>query len=219
MNKQTIISKVGVLMAAVFATAAVTSCNGTSNTSNPVIDGIQGPNVTFTNNTLTISAVLTNVIFQGGATIQIPKTQSSYIEVSPNLAGQGMLLQLGLNINDLSFLDGNANSLPANQLPGGRPIPGIVGGSLPSVAVQVPKWDNATFYIGSAFVGIFIPVKMNVQGVTGTFLFFDQSNKQVGTISIVGTDSNGQNSGILLMLNLKSITPSYSAAKTQSSLM
>jgi hypothetical protein len=219
MNKQSIISKVGVLMAAVFATAAVTACNSQSNASNPVIDGVQGPNVSLVNGTLTISAVLTNVIFQGGVTMQIPHTQSSYIEVSPNLAGQGMLLQLGLNMSDLSFLDGNASTLPANQLPGGRPIPGIVGGALPSIAVQVPQWDNATFYIGSAFVGVFIPVKFGAQGVTGTFLFFDQSNKQVGTISIVGADSTGNNSGLLLMLNLKSIMPAYSAAKTQSSLM
>jgi hypothetical protein len=219
MNKQTIISKVGVLMAAVFATAAVTACNSQSNASNPIIDGVQGPNVSLVNGTLTISAVLTNVIFQGGATIQIPKTQNSYIEVSPNLAGQGMLLQLGLNMGDLSFLDGNASSLPANQLPGGRPIPGIIGGALPSVAVQVPQWDNAVFYVGSAFVGVFIPVKFGAQGVTGTFLFFDQSNKQVGTISIVGADNDGKNSGLLLMLNLKSIMPAYTAATSQSSLM
>ncbi|MFL5812433.1 MAG: hypothetical protein ACJ763_02550 [Bdellovibrionia bacterium] len=219
MNKQTIISKVGVLMAAVFATAAVTACNSQGNAGNPVIDGVQGPNVSLVNGTLTISAVLTNVIFQGGVTMQIPHTQSSYIEVSPNLAGQGMLLQLGLSMNDLSFLDGNANTLPANQLPGGRPIPGIIGGALPSVAVQVPQWDNATFYIGSAFVGVFIPVKFGAQGVTGTFLFFDQNNKQIGTISIVGADNDGKNSGLLLMLNLKTIMPTYTAATSQSSLM
>lgn len=219
MNKQSIISKVGVLAVAVFATAAVTACNGTTNPSNPIIDGVQGPNISLVNGTLTISAVLTNVVFQGGATIQIPHTQSSYIEVSPNLASQGMLLQVGLNMADLSALDGNATSLPPNELPGGRPIPGIIGGALPSIAVQVPQWDNSVFYIGSAFVGVFIPVNFGAQGVTGTFLFYDAKNTQVGTISVVGADNTGKNSGILLMLNLKTIMPTYTAVKSQSSLM
>lgn len=219
MNKQSIYTKVGVLMAAVVATAVVTSCNGQSGSgSNPVIDGLQGPNVSLVNNSLTISAVLTNVIFEGGITMEIPNTKNSYIEVSPNLASSGMLLQIGLDMTDLSFLDANSNTLPPNQLPGGRPLPGIVGGALPSIAVQVPKWDNSTFYIGSAFVGVFIPMKMGAQGVMGTFLFYDSSNKQVGTISVIGADSTGNNSGILLMLNLKSIMPTYSS-KAPSSLM
>jgi hypothetical protein len=51
---------------------------------------------------------------------------------------------------------------------------------------------------------------MGAQGVTGTFLFYDNNKTQIGTISIVGSDSTGQNSGILLMLNLKSIMPKYS---------
>lgn len=210
MNKQSIISKASVLMVAVFATISMTACDTSGTGANPVIDGVQGPNVALVNNTLTISAVLTNVVFQGGVTYTIPHTTSSYIEVSPDLQTGGMLLQIGLNTTDLAFLDANANFLPPNQLPGGRPIPGIVGGALPSIAVQVPKWDNSTFYIGTAFVGVFIPVKMGAQGVTGTFLFYDNNKKQIGTISIVGSDSNGQNSGILLMVNLKSIMPTYS---------
>lgn len=210
MNKQSIISKASVMMAAVFATISMTACDTSGTGVNPVIDGVQGPNVALVNNTLTISAVLTNVVFQGGVTYTIPHTTNSYIEVSPDLATGGMLLQIGLNTTDLANLDANANLLPPNQLPGGRPIPGIVGGALPSVAVQVPKWDNSTFYIGTAFVGVFIPVKFGAQGVTGTFLFYDNNKTQIGTISIVGSDSTGQNSGILLMVNLKSIMPTYS---------
>lgn len=219
MNKQSIYSKVGVVMAAVFATVGVTACNQGGSGSNPVIDGVQGPNVTLVNNSLTISAVLTNVVFQGGVTMTIPHTTKSYIEVGPDLATSGMLLQIGLNMDDLAALDGNANVLPPNELPGGRPLPGIVGGALPSIAVQVPQWDNSTFYIGTAFVGVFIPVKMGAQGVMGTFLFYDSNQKQVGTISIIGADSNGKNSGLLLMLNLKSIMPTYSTKAPSTSLM
>jgi hypothetical protein len=219
MNVYSIYSKTSVLVAAVLATVAMTACNGQTGGNNPVIDGIQGPTVSLVNGTLTISTVFTNVIFQGGVTIAVPHTKSSYIEVGPNLASPGMLLQVGLNMDDLAFLDGNANTLPPNQLPGGRPLPGIIGGALPSIAVQVPQWDNATFYIGTAFVGIFMPLNMNAQGVMGTFLFYDSNNKQVGTISIIGSDNDGKNSGILLMLNLKSIMPAYSSAKTQSPLM
>jgi hypothetical protein len=220
MNKQFFHSKVSVLMTAVFATVAVTACNGQNQGgSNPIIDGVQGPNVSLVNGTLTISAVLTNVIFQGGVTMAIPNTKSSYIEVTPNLASQGMLLQVGLNMADLAYLDGHANTLPPNELPGGRPLPGIIGGALPSIAVQVPQWDNATFYIGTAFVGVFIPLKMGAQGLMGTFLFYDSSNKQVGTISIIGSDNDGKNSGLLLMLNLKSIMPAYSTNSTSQRLM
>jgi hypothetical protein len=211
MNKSFLNSKLSVLATAVFATVAISACNGTNsgNGNNPVIDGVQGPTVSVVNNTLTISTVLTNVVFQGGITMTIPHTTSSYIEVSPNVASQGMLLQVGLNINDLTFLEGNTNLLSPNQLPGGRPLPGIVGGALPSIAVQVPQWDNATFYVGTAISGVFIPVKFGAQGVTGTFLFYDSNNTQIGTISIVGSDTTGNNSGILLLLNLKSIWPAY----------
>jgi hypothetical protein len=207
--------KIGVLASAFIAVALVTSCNGQNSDggSNPIIDGVDGPHVSIVNNAVTISATLNNVIFQGGLTLAVPHTQKSYIEVSPNVQTGGMLLQMGLDLDDIAGLETNANVLDPNQLPGGRPLPGIVGGQLPSIAVQVPQWNNATFYIGTAIVGVFIPVKFGAQGVTGTFLFYDSTGKkQIGTISIVGSDANGQNSGFLLLLNLKTMAPSSRAA-------
>jgi hypothetical protein len=211
MTKLGMMSKVRVIAIAAFSMMAVSACDGQQNGGqNPIIDGIQGPSVTFSNDKLLINTVLTNVIFEGGVSIPIPHTSNSFIQVGPNTASSGMLLQVGLSVTDLAFLDANANILPPNQLPGGRPLPGIVGGVLPSIAVQVPQWDNATFYIGTAFIGVFIPVKIGAQGFVGSFLFYDSNGKQIGTISVVGSDSDGKNSGFLLMLNLKSIMPSSS---------
>lgn len=202
MNKSFLNGKIGFMAAAVIASVSVLGCNGTGSASNPLIDGVEGPNVAFVNNTFTMSTVLKNVSFDGGITMTIPHTQNSYIEVGPDFQSNGTLIQVGVAVSDLKFLQNNVNLLTPNELPGGRPLPGVINGELPSIAVQVPKFDNATFYIGPQVLGIFIPVKFDVQGVTGTFRFYDAENDPIGTISIVGEDANKLNSGFLLLISL-----------------
>ena len=58
------------------------------------------------------------------------------------------------------------------------------------------------FYVGPKFFGVFVPVNMNI-GVDNIITARYYSGKaRAGNISIVGKDSNGENSGFLLLLDM-----------------
>lgn len=177
--------------------------NPTTGTNTWTINGVTGPTIAYATNTVTIYAVLQSVQINAGVTVPLPNMPNSSIEVAPDVSG-GLLLQATLDTNEVLALAGT-NLLPATKLPGGRPLPGIAGGALPALAVQVPSWDNATFYVSSTVFGVFVPVKFNINQVIGTFNYFDSANKLVGEISIVGEDANKANSGFLLMLNIANV--------------
>jgi hypothetical protein len=183
---------------------AVASGCGKGSGQNIKIDGVTGPNVTFVNGQFLMSVGLTNVNLEGGGRFPIPHMPNSFVEVGPDLQSNGMLISIGLDPNDLNELTGgNVNLLPPQTLPGGRALPGVSGGQLPAVAVQVPKWDNMVFYVGPQIFGVFVPVKLNMQGYMATFRFYDSNNKQVGNISLVGEDTNKENAGFLVLIPIK----------------
>lgn len=192
------------LLAASASLLAFSGCdNGTTTGTNTwSIEGVDGPTLTFTNNVATIYAVLSNVTVDVGATIAIPHMPNSTIEVAPDVQSGGTLLQLQISAADVAALAG-ANILNPGELPGGRPLPGVAGGNMPTEAVQVPALDNLTFYVGSNVFGIFVPVgHFDTDQVIGTFQYYDSSNNLMGDISVVGNDSTGNNSGFLLMISI-----------------
>ena len=179
------------------------SC-GKGSGKNVKIDGVIGPNVSFVDGKFTMSVVLQNVGFDGGARIPIPKMPNSYVEVGPDLQSNGLLISTGLDSKDLIALTkGKVNSLDPLTLPGGRPLPGVSTGWLPGLALEVPKWDHMVFYVGTNVFGIFVPVKLPWQNYIGTFRFYDPAGDAVGNLSIVGQDANKKNAGILLLINLQ----------------
>ena len=183
------------------AIALMLSACGSGKGSNISIAGVTGPTVAFVNNVFTMSLVIQNVNVQGGLTLPIPHMPNSYLEVGPDLQSNGMLIQVGMSVSDLAALaKGNVILLDPQSLPGGRPLPGVAAGTIPAVAVEVPKWDHMVFYVGPNIFGIFVPVNLGLPGYIGTFRFYDNKGNDIGNISIVGQDTNKKNSGFLLLI-------------------
>lgn len=188
----------------VIAAFALTACGqGSSNSGNVAVDGVTGPTVSIVNNTFIMSMTLNDVSFSGGGQVPIPNMPNSYIEVGPDLQSNGLLISVGISVTDLAnLLKGDIDLLSPQTLPGGRPLPGLADGYLPAIAIQVPKWDNIVFYVGSNVFGVFVPVTIPLENYIATFRFYDSSGDAIGNLSVVGEDTNKANSGVLLLINI-----------------
>jgi hypothetical protein len=175
-----------------------TSC-GKNSSSNIKIPGLQGPTVTLMQDNLLISLVIEDTQLDGGLRYNIPKYNYSYIEISPDVQSSGTLMAVSISLKDL--LNGNLDTQDPQKLPGGRNIPGIASGSLPAVAFSLPKFHNMTLYVGKKLFGIFVPVNVGVDNSIASFRYYI-GQKAAGTISLVGKDDKGLNSGVLLMLDM-----------------
>lgn len=183
---------------------AVASGCGKGSSKNIKIDGVDGPKVNFVDNKLTMAVVLKNVQLDVGARIPVPHMPNSYLEMGPDFQSNGLMINVGVDANDVKALAGNSsNLLDPTTLPGGRPLPGVALGQLPGMAIQVPKLENLVFYAGPEVFGVFVPVRLPWKDYMGTFRFYDGSGDQIGNISIVGTDAQDKNSGFLLLVNLR----------------
>lgn len=190
-----------VLFTAVTASTLLfaTAC-GKNDASNIEIAGVKGPNVTLLQDNLLISMVFENVQLDGGLRYNIPKYKYSYLEISPDLESDGTLMSISVSLKDI--VEGGLDTLDPQKLPGGRNLPGVASGSLPAVAFSIEKFHNMSFYLGKDAFGIFVPAATGVDGAIASFRYY-VAQKRAGTISIVGKDQNGENSGILLMLDMK----------------
>lgn len=175
------------------------------NGSNIEIPGVDGPKVTLHEDQVLISMIFENLVVDGGFRYAIPKYNESYVEIGPDLQSGGTLFAASLSLQDV--LDGRVQSLPPQTLPGGRALPGVKSGKLPAVAFSIEKFKNSAVYVGPEVFGIFVPQKLNMPNSIATFRYFIGS-KRAGNISLVGEDQNGENSGILLLLDMNSQTKS-----------
>jgi hypothetical protein len=195
-------TKLKTIALGVMMISMATAC-GTGKGSNPVIAGVQGPDITYTNGNFMMSMVLTNLTLSGGGTIPIPNMPASSFEITPDLQSAGTLVAVSLSAADIAALTG-ANLLNPTELPGNRPLPGITNGSLPAIAVQVPAWDSMVFYVGPTIFGVFVPVNMGLPaGYELTASLYSTAGVAVGNISVVGLDSTGKNSGVLVLIPIK----------------
>ena len=184
--------------------ALSTACGSGASAKNPVIPGVVGPTVDFVNNVLTLSMTIQSL--QTSVGVRVPlggNLPNSYIEVDPDLQSNGTLVAIGIAAADLKAFV-KVTTLNPQELPGGRPLPGVPAGSLPALAIQVPQLKNVTFYIGPTVFGIFVPVGFgkSLQNYMATFSFFDQSQTKIGNLSIVGQDTTGANDGVMLLIDL-----------------
>ena len=162
------------------------------------IPGVKGPNIEIVDQSMVISLDFETISFEFGGTFDIPKITGSTVGVNPSLDTGGTLLQISLDMNQIT--NGNIILEDAASLPGGRPLPGIREGKLPSVAMTVPKFKDMTFYLSKKVFGIFIPFKVGINDIITYRLVVKE--RFIGTISLVGQDENGQNSGALMLINL-----------------
>ena len=186
----------------VMSLGLATSC-GNNSTKNIEIAGVKGPTVTLLQDNVMISAVFENIQLDGGLRYNIPNYKYSFLEISPDLESNGTLMNISISLKDL--FDGGLDQLDPQKLPGGRNLPGVATGSLPAVAFSIEKFHNMSFYVGKSMFGVFLPAKIGVDGAIASFRYYI-GEKKAGTISLVGNDENGENSGILLMLDMSGST-------------
>ena len=198
MKSNSLLKRYSLLLLTVLGLLSFTACNGKDN-SNVKIDGVDGPTVTLLEDNLMITMVLENVQLDGGLRYNIPKYPNSYIEISPDLQSAGTLMAVSISIDDM--LNGDLQGLDPQKLPGGRALPGVASGSLPAVAFSIEKFNNMSVYVGPEVFGIFVPVDLNVENSILSFRYYI-AEKRAGTVSVVGNDQNGENGGLLLMLDI-----------------
>jgi len=186
-----------------------TSCGKNSSSTNTQVPGVNGPHVNFdsTNGTLLISAVFDFVLDGGARVSPITRFPKSYIEIGPDLQSEGTLFAINLDI--MEILNADPNMFDPQTLPGGRALPGLTSGKLPGFAMTVPKLKNLSFYLGQKLFGVFFPAPMmnKMKNSIATFRF-KAGGSRIGNLSLVGGDSNGENGGFLLMLDLDAATKS-----------
>jgi len=189
---------VGTGLAVVLA-MTLTACGGAGSGKNPLIEGVTGPDVEVVNGRLVLSMVFNSIHIDGGATIPIPKYPNSSIQVGPDFQSAGTLLVLTVSVSD--FLGDKGTFFNPQTLPGGRPLPGIAAGVMPAIAIQVPQLMNMVFYVGPQVLGVFVPfAKLNLQGAMVSFRFYNKAGAPVGMLSLVGSDADGKNAGILALV-------------------
>lgn len=182
-----------------------TSC-GEGSKLNLEIPGVKGPTVTLLEDNVLISMVFEELVLDGGLRYKIPKYPNSYLEISPDFQSGGTLMAVSVSLQDV--FNGEAKFLDPQKLPGGRALPGVINGQLPAVAFSIEKFKNMAFYLGPEVFGVFIPLKnLNLQGSIITARFYTGETR-IGNLSLVGEDDNGENSGFLLMLDMKGSTKS-----------
>lgn len=184
-------------------TLGFTASCGSNDSSNIDIAGVDGPHVSLMQDNLLVSAVFENIQLEGGLRYNIPKYKYSYVEISPDLQSAGTLMQVSISLKDI--YESGLDMQEPQKLPGGRNLPGVKAGSLPAVAFTIEKFKNMTLYVGKDVFGIFLPTDVGVEGAIASFRYYAGGNR-AGTISLVGADHNGENSGILLLLDMKGQT-------------
>jgi hypothetical protein len=180
-----------------------TSC-GNSN-QNVDIAGIDGPSLNLKADKIEIVTTFKNISLEGRLRYAIPKYANSYIDVT-SAGADGTKMTISIAAKDIINVE--ALSLPPRELPGGRALPGVSTGSLPAVAFSLPNWKNMTLYVGPKFFGVFFPTSVDI-GTNNilTSRYYSGSNR-AGTLSLVGPDNSGANSGFVLLLDLNASTRS-----------
>lgn len=195
-------SKILVLSSVMALGLFSTSCGGGNGTSasNIQVPGVNNMSVTLVQDSVLISMVFQSIQLDGGLRYNIPKYPNSYLEISPDLQSAGTLMAINISLKDV--FNTGLQTLDPQTLPGGRALPGVAGGRLPAVAFSIEKFHGMGFYLGPKLFGVFLPLKnLGIGNSIITARYFTGSNR-IGNISLVGQDANGENSGILLMLDM-----------------
>lgn len=179
-----------------------TSCGNGTSASNIKVPGVSNMSVTLMQDNVLISMVFDSIQLDGGLRYSIPKYPHSYLEISPDLQSAGTLMAISISLKDV--FDTNLQLLDPQSLPGGRALPGVVGGRLPAVAFSIEKFHGVSFYLGPKLFGIFLPLKNLGIGTSIITARYYTGKNRIGNISLVGQDANGEHSGLLLMLDMNS---------------
>jgi hypothetical protein len=185
-----------VLPLLLLCTLLVTSCGKLN------IPGVSGPNFSTTDTHAVIDLTIENFDLDGELSADVPKFGDSFVSVAGIDEGG---TNVGFNFDIETLTNGAVETLEPQTLPGGRALP-IIGGVLPGVAFNVPGFKNLHVYLGSKVYGFFLPIVFpsEVQGI----LTYEVKvkGKKYGVAAVVGNDDNGENSGILILVDLNTLS-------------
>ncbi len=193
-----------------FITIFLSSCG-----KNHIIPGIIGPIFNVVNHNLRITMVLENSNTDNLSRINIPYFDNSFIEVGPALeVKNGTSLFIEISLKDIIIP--YDSPLISRSLPGGRALPEVKEGKLPSIEVssdEILNGENFYFYKNKKYFGVFIPLKIpsylwGVILANTRITTFDLyiRGKVYGSVSIVGPDklNINANTGIFILLHITS---------------
>ena len=190
------------LMVLTVVMLVATSC-GNQPAGLPKIPGVQGPLFNVVDGQIMITFNFLTLNSNYGGRIPLPKTKNSFVEITPNIIDGGTTAQFLLDVEDVR--SAGLQSQDPHTLPDGRPLPGIPGGTLPSVALTVHEILDTTFYFSPKLFGLFTPIKgLNTAGMSAYYKIIIKE-KDAGLLGIVPSDINGQNAGFTVFLKLDTL--------------
>jgi hypothetical protein len=164
--------------------------------------GIDGPSFNVLDGKIILTLKLLKTPFPGdlGGTLPIPRTHESSLEVGPNVMDGGTLIQVHIDPDDIRGVEVADDP---NTLPDGRPLPGIPGGTLPSLRIDTELF-NTTFYFHQKLFGFYVPFHFNTYGLSAYYTI-TLNGVDTGMVGIVKSDNEGRNSGLVIFLRLDAL--------------
>ena len=174
------------------------------------IPGVNGPKVNVQNGKILLSMELEKIDLGAGATLPMPKMKNSSITVGPSMSDDGTfggtLIQVAFDLNDIE--SDHFKVVDPQLLPDGRPFPFLIDGTLPALAVQVPKAKNMTFYASTNVFGFFLPIKLPKEFNVSVHYRIKINGKNYGIVSLIHPDEQGEGAGVVALLTLKDVRES-----------
>lgn len=168
----------------------------------PKIPGIDGPKINIQDGKILLTVGLENIETPGGATFPIPKMEYSTATIGPNLEG-GTIIQVAFDPRDVKT--DVFTVVPSETLPDGRPFPFTIDGTLPALALQVPKLRDTTFYASNKLFGFFLPIGLPDEFSVSIHYRLRVNGKNVGIVSLIHPNTMGEGAGIMLLLTMDQI--------------
>lgn len=166
------------------------------------IPGVKGPNISTTDTHAIVDLTIENLDIDGFSSIDVPKFGDSFVSVEGLDEGG---TTIGVNFDIETLTNGTVEPLEPQTLPGGREIP-VLGGTLPGIAFNIPAAKNVHVYLGDKVYGFFLPIDFPAP-VQGTLTYeVKVKDKKYGLAAVVGNDDNGENSGVLILLDLNTLS-------------
>lgn len=174
----------------------------------PKVPGVDGPKINVQAGKLILSIGLENVNLRAGISLTIPKMEHSTATISPRMGDDGMvhgtIVKVAFDPRDVE--SDHFRVVPPEVLPDGRPFPFTVDGTLPALALNVPDLLDTTFYGSEKVFGFFIPVSLGSVDIPFDIPFrLSMNGKNIGIVSYIRKNSDGDGDGIVLMLTVSQI--------------
>ncbi len=188
----------------IFGLALIFSSSCLKQGETPKIPGVDGPKINVVNGKIVVSVRLENLELPIGVNLPLSnKLEGANVGVGPAGLESGTLIQATFDTASVNtdFFD----VVPSNIMPNGEPFPFLTGGELPSHAFHVPKALDMTFYASKKVFGFFLPIKLGSNVTFDVPFRLKIGGQNVGIISAIGNNSEGEGSGIMVLLTLKDI--------------